>query len=120
MNDKSFLDQATVNQLVEDLDADTAASLMRFYVEDATARMARIRDAANSEDWSSLEREVHSLGSASGTQGAIQLMDASRAVEYALREGRQAEAMTDLQVVFELADVSFQAILTAADDISPP
>lgn len=117
MSEDSFIDAATVRQFVADLGPETATNLMRFFIDDASARVERIRAAQQAGDWSSVEREVHSLGSSAGTQGALQLMDASRAVEAALRNGRTEEAARDLAPVYELAEVSFVALGEVADRI---
>ncbi|MGB1110293.1 MAG: Hpt domain-containing protein [Gammaproteobacteria bacterium] len=117
MSDESFIDRSVVNQFVNDLDVETVTNLMRFFVQDASARMDRIRAAQEQSNWKELEREVHSLGSSAGTQGAIQLMDAARAVEAALRNGDTDEACRDLAAVHELASVSFQALGAIADEL---
>jgi HPt (histidine-containing phosphotransfer) domain-containing protein len=69
------LDAGVLQQLDDDLGADTVADLVRTYREDLLALLPALTDAAEQSDTTTVTSLAHRLRSASRTLGALRLAD---------------------------------------------
>jgi CheY-like chemotaxis protein/HPt (histidine-containing phosphotransfer) domain-containing protein len=89
----AVLDRATLDQLAADTDPGIAEELVRTFVHETVARLDQIAHAADKRDFTTLEREAHSLKSSSGTFGALALQEHAKALELACRDGSGERAL---------------------------
>ena len=89
----AVLDRATLDQLAADTDPEIAQELVRTFVHETVARLDHIAHAADTRDFTTLEREAHSLKSSSGTFGALALQEHAKALELACRDGSRDRAL---------------------------
>ena len=77
-----MIDEAVLNQMVEDTSTEIFHKLINSFFEDAQNRLDSIAEAKANLDLAVLEHEVHTLGSSAGTFGAAKLHDAAREIEF--------------------------------------
>jgi len=108
-------DEAVLNELKETTGDDPAfvRDLIETYLADAPVQLEGIEEAVAANDAEALIRPAHTLKSSSATVGAMQLAEASRALEMAGRTGAldagvraQADAV---QVEWNRVKAAFQA-----------
>ena len=113
--DAPALDEAVLNELQETTGDDPAfvRDLIETYLADAPVQLEGIEEAVAANDAEALIRPAHTLKSSSATVGAMQLAEASRALEMAGRTGAldagvrvQADAV---QVEWNRVKAAFQA-----------
>ncbi|HEX2066618.1 MAG TPA: Hpt domain-containing protein [Candidatus Thermoplasmatota archaeon] len=101
------VDEATLRALLDDMggDAEVVKELVQSYLEEAPRLLAEARVALAAGDAAALQRAVHTLKSTSATFGALQLAEASRAVEQGVRAGEMpaAAALAALETQFQAA-----------------
>lgn len=106
------LDLAVLQQMVTDLDAETAARLVAAFVEEMVARTERIAQAAAAGQAAALQHEAHALKSSAATYGAHAVSEAAREIEALCRKGGLADAarlVDGLPALTERAAAAFAA-----------
>jgi two-component system, sensor histidine kinase len=96
---ESVLDPRTLrelNRLGSSGGANVLATVAALYLEHAPALLSRLRQGADSGDWSILASTAHALKSSSGSIGASALAARCRELETAARLAVTGEAPTDL------------------------
>jgi HPt (histidine-containing phosphotransfer) domain-containing protein len=87
----STVDAAALARLREDMgDEATVAELVRSFLAEAPALLARMRRAARDGDAPSLRLAAHTLKSMSATFGAMALSEACKELEASARAGQVA------------------------------
>ncbi|MBF0163257.1 MAG: Hpt domain-containing protein, partial [Magnetococcales bacterium] len=76
-------------------------SMLRKYLAGQAEVLARIRAALDADDWTTAEREAHTLKGSSGNIGATGLQEQSAGVESAIRTHAEREAIEALLVAIE-------------------
>ncbi|MBF0260990.1 MAG: response regulator, partial [Magnetococcales bacterium] len=76
-------------------------SMLRKYLAGQAEVLARIRAALDADDWTTAEREAHTLKGSSGNIGATGLQEQSAGVEAAIRTHAEREAIEALLVAIE-------------------
>ena len=71
--------------------------LAEIFAEDYPRQLEEIEQAIAKQDWTTAEREAHGLKGAVANFSAAEAVEAARALEFAVREGRYGE----LNLLFE-------------------
>ena len=79
----NVLDRATVQRLRDTIGEDAFLRFLNRFFEDCAARTARINDAYHRNQFSEVELEAHTLGTAAATYGAAELEAICREIEFA-------------------------------------
>ncbi|MEA3203382.1 MAG: hypothetical protein QOI63_1057 [Thermoplasmata archaeon] len=99
------VDEAVLRALLDDMggDVEVVKELVQSYLGEAPRLLAEARQALAAADALTLQRAAHTLKSTSATFGALQLAEASKAIEQAARGGKlaTAEQLADLEAQFE-------------------
>jgi len=106
----AVLDRSTLDQLAADTDPAVAAELVKTFVDETISRLDHIAHAADEGDFTTLEREAHSLKSSSGTFGALALQAHAKALEFACREGARERALLLVPQLKELVAAASAAM----------
>ena len=87
--DLPILDEATLSEVRESVEGDTAfvGELITAYLADGTAHLTAIEAAVAAGDAAALVRPAHTLKSSSATVGAMRLSARARRLEEAGRSG---------------------------------
>ncbi|WP_245621473.1 PAS domain S-box protein [Enterovibrio calviensis] len=75
------VDEATLVQLVKDTSAEVTPQLISFYIGDAQQRVEKVKNAAATQDYYTLEFEAHTLGSSAASHGNSLLSSLCRDIE---------------------------------------
>ncbi|WP_241908536.1 PAS domain S-box protein [Enterovibrio norvegicus] len=105
-----LVDESTLQQLVSDTSAEAAPNLISFYIEDAKTRVLKLVDAAESEDFYTLEFEAHTLGSSAAAHGNAALCKLCRSIEAFCLEQAFDKALDTATQLAVTADASFEAL----------
>jgi two-component system, sensor histidine kinase and response regulator len=115
MDSASILDPTTrreLHELQDRTEPDLLAELCHTFVQDATARVAALREAEARRDWEGLQRTVHALKGSCGSMGAVRMYDACVEIEALARGGEYARVYTcieSLDTAFELTQGCLRA-----------
>lgn len=106
-----LLDEATLQQIIKDTNAELLPVLIDHYVQETRTHQAQIRDAAQEKSIENLRFEVHKLISSSLALGNSALSAMARAIEVECKNQQAEQAYTLAQQLDELIDQSLQALL---------
>ena len=67
--------------------------LAEIFLEDYPKQLTQIAEAIAKQDWTTAEREAHGLKGAVANFSAPDAVEAARALEFAVREGRHGELL---------------------------
>ena len=81
---------------IDEYGEDFLVELIGDYVEDSTARVARLRQAFNAGDAETLTLEAHTLKSSSASLGAQSLSDLAKRLEEMGRDGALSALADDV------------------------
>lgn len=110
-DDIAIVDEAILEQMIEDTSLEVLPILVEHYIEETNLRVDKVIQALSSGDSDALEFESHTLGSASLALGNRKLSDLARAIEKECREGDAAKALTLGKELPELAKTSLAALV---------
>lgn len=79
------LDLDVVDQFLRDVGS-AASELIKLFVDETTARLARMEQLTSERDWAALAAESHTLKSASRTYGLEEQADIAEQLDQACRE----------------------------------
>ena len=105
-----LVDESTLQQLVADTSAEAAPNLIAFYIEDAKTRVLKLVEAAESEDFYTLEFEAHTLGSSAAAHGNAALCKLCRSIEASCLEQAFETALETATQLAPTAEASFDAL----------
>jgi HPt (histidine-containing phosphotransfer) domain-containing protein len=91
MADLSVVDRGLVQRLYRLGGSALVSKLLSLFREHAPRKVEAIRDAVAAGDWASAASAAHTLVSASGSVGAMELMQRARDIEEAAGTGRTGE-----------------------------
>ncbi|WP_019614097.1 PAS domain S-box protein [Psychromonas ossibalaenae] len=116
MQDKQndYVDQAVLEQLVQDTSAEIVPELIKMYIEDSQIRMKLILEALSKQDFSTLEFETHTVGSSAAAHGNTKLHSLCRNVEQLCRNQDYQQAVEQAMLLSETADKSFSRLAECA------
>jgi len=85
----SAIDEAILRGLLDDMggDMEVIKELIQSYLEEAPRLLAEDKTALAAKDAPTLQRAVHTLKSTSATFGAMELSEASKAIEAPAKTG---------------------------------
>lgn len=113
----SILDPSVLVELAEETDVAMIPTFLASFFTDVTERMERIANAEASQDMDVLELECHTIGSSSGTFGAMQLHTISRTIEELCRSGKVDEAFALTGELREAVINAFEALEKYLDNL---
>ncbi len=99
-------------ELIEDYGHEFVIELIYVFLEEASNRVARLREAVESGDRESWIREAHTLKSGCANLGAATLADLAKEMEFAGRAGKTDGAMRRVEQ-FEALFCRIQPALAA-------
>ncbi|OUS32117.1 hypothetical protein A9Q99_01540 [Gammaproteobacteria bacterium 45_16_T64] len=105
-----LVSEGTLLQLAKDTSPNILPKLLTLYMKDAKERMQRIQQAISDEDMSTLEFEVHTVGSSAGAHSNIALLKLARKVEQLCQEKNFEEAVDQASSLNALAKESFDLL----------
>lgn len=105
-----LVDEATLNQLVNDTSAEVVPELIEFYLIDAQKRLSLIKEAADKQDFYALEFETHTLGSSAAAHGNTALGAACRRIELHCKQQQFDQALAQSVLLQQTASDSFTAL----------
>ncbi|WP_434354775.1 PAS domain S-box protein [Parasalinivibrio latis] len=106
----SYVDEATITQLVEDTSEQIVLELVELYIEDSKVLLSKIVDAVDLKDIQKLEFETHTLGSSAAAHGNLALCQIAREIEHSCINGNEVDALGKLEALLQTAEKSFNAI----------
>ncbi|HUR61025.1 MAG TPA: Hpt domain-containing protein [Candidatus Thermoplasmatota archaeon] len=88
------VDEGVLRGLLDDMggDVEVVKELIQSYLGEAPRLLAEARQATAARDAGTLQRAAHTLKSTSATFGAMELSEASKALEHAAKDGAVPEA----------------------------
>lgn len=87
-------------------DPDIIQEIIDIFLEEAPERLTALQQACESGSYEGVDRTAHSLANTSGTLKAEETLELSRAVESAVRSGKESELETLLpQLIDSLGEV---------------
>lgn len=105
-----LVDEAILQQLVNDTNADIVPELLKGYIVDSLKRLVTLQDAVTDKDIKQLEFETHTLASSAAAHGNSVLCVKSRRVENLCQEGRSDDAFDEAEHLFKLAKASLDEL----------
>lgn len=111
MTQRNHIDNATLDMLVEILEAGFPA-LVETFITDSEFRIGEIRTGIGAGDSDAVRRAAHSLKGSSSNLGAQPLTELSQKIELAARDGKLAgldEVLTQVEAEF----IAVKTILSA-------
>ena len=105
-----MIDQETFGRFLEDVGRDAALVLIPLFIDEAEARVMRLRAACEAGDLDGAERDAHALKSSARTYGLAKLGSAAASLESACREGRLPAARDEFEAIERLSGASMEAL----------
>ena len=105
-----IFDPEVLERLAEATDHGMVPELVESFLSDSVVRLARIREAAVSEDFAVLEMETHTLGSSAATFGVMRLHRLLRAIEAHCQLGETGEAIHSLEDLDKVGTAARKAL----------
>ena len=96
MSDAPILDQAVLDELRDSVGGDESfiADLAATYLAEGPSHLAAMEAAAATADAAAIVRPAHTLKSSSAALGAMRLSELAREIEFAGRNGHDADLAT--------------------------
>ena len=113
-----ILDTSALEQLAKDTSKEAIPKFIVSFRKTLTEREASIRQAIESKDFETLERDTHTIGSSCATFGAMQCHHLSRACEHACADENFDEAVEIAAQVLESIEETQDALATFAANYS--
>ena len=113
-----MIDEETFGRFLEDVGADTALVLIPLFIDEAEARVTRLRAACDAGNLDGAEREAHALKSSARTYGLAKLGSAAASFESACREGKLPPVRDKLEAIERLSKASMEALRNFAETAS--
>lgn len=104
---EALLDETHLIRLAQDTAPEMVPELIAIYLEDARARIERVKQAIETKDVDVLELETHTLGSSAATYGLMALHRAARRAEAACLEARTQDALDLSRALTQIAPPSW-------------
>jgi PAS domain S-box-containing protein len=102
--DKACLDMSLLEQLIDDVGADVAPTMLDVYIRETRDRVNKIEQAAAEQDLTVLRAEAHALKGSSGSLGVVGLQRYAFEVELACKELRNSDALKIARVLPQMAE----------------
>jgi PAS domain S-box-containing protein len=105
--DTRCLDQNILDQLINDVGEEVLPTMLEVYFKEVDNRCKQIKQAMTALDIETMREQAHALKSSSGALGAANLRDIAEKIEYACKQGHDAEAK---EIAGRLEDVANDCI----------
>ncbi|KHA62579.1 histidine kinase [Vibrio variabilis] len=108
--DLELVDEAILQQMIEDTSADVIPLLIDHYLEESHQRLEKIYLAMDNKDKETLEFEAHTLGSSSLALGNRSLSNIARKIEHQCLDGQCQLAFELKEELQQVANDSLEAL----------
>merc|ERR1712173_93579 len=108
--DLELVDEAILQQMIEDTSADVIPLLIDHYLEESHQRLEKIYLAMDNKDKETLEFEAHTLGSSSLALGNRTLSNLARKIEHQCLDGQCQLAFELKEELQQVANDSLEAL----------
>lgn len=106
----SFIDEAVLQQLVDDTSPDVVPDLLKGYIDDSRTRISVIEHALEGRNPERLEFEAHTLGSSAAAHANPALHKQARKVERLCQSGNDEDAFAETKKLLDIARRSLDAV----------
>ncbi len=106
-----MMDEDAVNRFLDDVGRENALVLVPLFIEEASARVARLIAASIAGDIEAIVADAHSLKSSARTYGLSDLGNAAAALERECRAGQLDAARSAIVEIERLSGPSMESLM---------
>ena len=114
-NEPPHVDEAVLQQLVQDTSPEIVPELIELYIEDSKIRMNLINEAISKHDFATLEFEAHTIGSSAIAHGNAKLHAFARKLEHLCQQNHYQQASKQAVTLIKIAEESFDLLAERAN-----
>ena len=114
-NEPPHVDEAVLQQLVQDTSPEIVPELIELYIEDSKIRINLINEAISKHDFATLEFEAHTIGSSAIAHGNAKLHAFARKLEHLCQQNHYQQASKQAVTLIKIAEESFDLLAERAN-----